>query len=92
MIKISYLNGSYNRANRISPIDFGQVGNAIIIASNDGWPYQGKPEDLARNALFHINRQLGYEIGLFPVVLSSNSRTNVEGMVYTTEVVFQTVF
>ena len=92
MIQVNYFNGSYSRANKVSPKDFGQVGNAIIMASNEGWPYQGKPDDMARDAVCHINGKLGFEIGAFPVVLDSKSGTDVEGKVYTTEVVFQAVF
>ena len=92
MIKVMYFNGSNNRANKISPRDFGQVGNAIIMASNEGWPYRGKPDDMSRDAICHINGQLGYEIGLFPVVLDSKSGIDDEGKVYTTEVIFQAVF
>ena len=92
MIKVLYFNGSYSRAYKVSPIDFGKVGNAIIMASNEGWPFRGKPEDMARDAICHINGQLGYEIGLFPVVLDSNGGIDIEGNAYTTEVVFQVVF
>ena len=35
MIQVNYFNGSYSRANKVSPKDFGQVGKAIIMASND---------------------------------------------------------
>lgn len=57
MIQVNYFNGSYSRANKVSPKDFGQVGKAIIMASNEGWPYQGKPDDMARDAICHINPQ-----------------------------------
>lgn len=40
MIQVNYFNGSYSRANKVSPKDFGQVGNAIIMASNEGWPFK----------------------------------------------------
>lgn len=92
MIKVMYFNGSYNRANNVSPKDIGQVGNAIIMASNEGSPYRGKPVDMARDAIRHINGQLSYYIGAFPVVLDSKSGTDNKGRVYTTEIVFQVVF
>lgn len=92
MIKIKFFNGSYSRANKVSPKDFGQVGNAIIMASNEGIPFRGKPEDMARDAICHINEGLGYEIGLFPIVLSCKEGTDVECRFYTTEVVFQAIF
>ncbi len=91
MIKINYVNGSFLRANKEISKDVEQVGNAIIMASNEGWPFRGKPEDLARDALGRINDQLGYEIGLLPVILSSNGGMDKNGD-YTTEVVFQAVF
>ena len=47
MFKVYYFNGSFVRADKESSKDVEQVGNAIIIASNEGWPYRGKPEDLA---------------------------------------------
>lgn len=91
MFKIHYFNGSFVRADKESSKDVEQVGNAIILASNEGWPFRGKPEDLARDALGRINDQLGFEIGLLPVVLCSNGGLDKKGD-YTTEVVFQAVF
>lgn len=55
MIKVMCFNGSYNRADKICPRNFGQVGDAIIMASNEEWPYRGKPDDMARDAICHIN-------------------------------------
>jgi len=92
MIKINYVNGSFVRADKVSSKDVEQVGNAIIMASNEGWPFRGKPDDLARDALSRINEQLGYEIGLLPVILSRDGGTDESGDYYTTEVVFQAVF
>lgn len=91
MIKIYYVNGSFVRVEKESSKDVEQVGNAIILASNEGWPFGGKPEDFARDALGRINEQLGFEIGLLPVILSSNGGMDKNGD-YTTEVVFQAVF
>lgn len=91
MFKVLYFNGSFVRAEEESSKDVEQVGNAIIMASNEGWPFRGKPEDFARDALGRINDQLGFEIGLFPVILSSNGSMDKSGD-YTTEVVFQAVF
>ena len=91
MIKINYINGSFVRTDKVSSKDVEQVGNAIIMTCNEGWPFRGKPEDLARDALRHINKQLGFEIGLFPVILRSNSGMDKNGE-YTTEIVFQAVF
>lgn len=55
MLIVNYLNGSYSRANNVSPKDIGQVCNAIIMASNEESPYRGKPVDMARDAIRHIN-------------------------------------
>lgn len=91
MFKVLYFNGSFVRADMESSKDVEQVGNAIIMASNEGWPFRGKPEDLARDALGRVNEQLGFEIGLLPVILDSSSGTDSKGD-YTVEVVFQAVF
>ena len=92
MIKELFFNGSFVRVEKDSSKDIEQMGNAIIMASNEGWSYRGKPEDMARDAIYHINGLLGYDIGLFPVLLSSKSGINDEGEEYTTEVIFQAVF
>lgn len=91
MIKIYYVNGSFIRVEKESSKDVEQVGNAIIMASNEGWSFRGKPEDFARDALGRVNEQLGFEIGLLPVILSSNGGMDKSGD-YTSEVVFQAVF
>ena len=80
------------RAEEESSKDVEQVGNAIIMASNEGWPYRGKPEDMARDALDHVNEQLGYEIGLLPIVQNWKSESDEDGVFFTTEVIFQSVF
>lgn len=91
MFKVYYFNGSFVRADKESSKDVEQVGNAIILASNEGWPFRSKPEDFARDALSCVNDQLGFEMGLFPVILSSNGGMDKNGD-YTTEVIFQAVF
>lgn len=91
MYRVYYFNGSFVRGDKENLKDAGQVGNAIIMASNKGEPFRGKPKEFAKNALGHINKQLGLEIGLFPVILSSNGGSDTSGD-YTTEVVFQAVF
>ena len=91
MIKALYFNGSFVRVEKVSSKDVEQVGNAIIMASNEGWPYRGKPDDMARDAIYHVIGQLGYEIGLFPVIKNSKFIMDVHNNVYTTEVIFQAV-
>lgn len=91
MFKVHYFNGSFVRADKVSSKDVEQMGNAIIMASNEGLPFRGKPEDFAKDALGRINGQQGCEIGLFPVILNRDGGTDKNGD-YTTEVVFQAVF
>lgn len=91
MIKVLYFNGSFVRAEKGSSKDVEQVGNAIIMSSNEGCPFRGKPEDFAKDALGRVNEQLGFEIGYLSVILSSNGGLDKSGD-YTTEVVFQAVF
>ena len=91
MYKVYYFNGSFVIDDKENLKDAVQVGNTIIMASSQREPFRGKPKEFAKNALGHINKQLGLEIGLFPVFLSSNGGSDTSGD-YTTEVVFQAVF
>ena len=91
MYKVYYFNGSFVIDDMENLKGAVQVGNAIIMVSNNGRPFRGKPEELAKDALGHINKQLGLEIGLFPVILRSSGGSDISGD-YTTEVVFQAVF
>lgn len=91
MYKVYDFNGSFVIDDMENLKDAAQVGNAIIMVSNNGRPFRGKPKELAKDALGHINKQLGLEIGLFPVILRSSGGSDTSGD-YTTEVVFQAVF
>ena len=90
MIKINYVNGSFVRADKVSSKDVEQVGNTIIMASNEGWPFRGKPDDFARDALDHLSKDYPLCMGLFLVILDSKSGTDNYGH-YTNEVLFQAV-
>lgn len=90
MTKVFYYNGSFVRAEKESSKDVEQVGNAIIMVNNNGRPFRGKPEDLARDALDHLGKNNPLYMGLFPVILDSQSGTDNYGH-YTNEVLFQAV-
>ena len=91
MKEIKYLNGSYCRANKIYPEDFGQDGNAIIIAKNEGWPFRGEPKDMARDAIRHINAEHGLEFALIPVINFCKQSIDDQGILLTEEVIFQVI-
>ena len=90
MIKILYFNGSFDGASLRGLSDFEQVKDATIEARCEGFPFRGTPMDMAKDAIAHILKRVSSEIGLFPVVLESNSGTDKQGD-YTTRVVFQVV-
>ena len=85
-----YENGFFNEANLRGLNDFELVRNATIVAKCEGLPYRGKPKDMANDVIAHILRRIPSEVGIFPVVLQSNSGTDAKGD-YTKEVVFQVV-
>lgn len=64
--------------------------NAMIMAQCMGYPFRGNPKEMAADIISHILKRVSSEVGLFPVVLQSNSGTDCKGE-YTTEVVFQVV-
>lgn len=89
-MKIKYINGSYIGAEDLSSIDVEQVRNAIVVASNDGFPYRGKPRDMADDVLAHILTKSSSNMGLMPVIYESCGGIDKYGD-YTTDVVFQAV-
>ena len=92
MIKALYFNGSFYRAENLSPKEVGTGENAVIMAKNEGWPYRGKPEDMARDAIRHINDELGYEIGMIPVIIYPKQKIiDDQGNLGIEEVVFQVI-
>ena len=89
-MKINYFNGSYIGADGLSSINVEQVRNAIIVASNEGFPFRGKPRDMADDALAHILNMPSSNIGVMPVIYESVGGIDKHGD-YTTDVVFQAV-
>lgn len=87
---IRYYNGFYNGAENESPKEIGQVKNAMIVVINVGFPYRGRPEDLAKDTLTHILNGVASDVDFFPVIFESNGGTDSQGE-YTTKVVFQAV-
>lgn len=87
---IRYYNGFYNGAEFECPKEIGQVKNAVITVINEGFPYRGRPEDMAKDALTHILRYVASDVGLYPVIFESYGGTDLHGD-YTMKVVFQVV-
>ena len=71
-------------------MDAEQVRNAIIVAKNEGFPFRGKPEDMADDVLYHILDKKSLKMGFLPVIYDSKGGIDKCGD-YTTDVVFQAV-
>lgn len=91
MVNIIFVNGSFCRAENLSPKEVGLGENAIIMASNEGWPFRGKPDDMARDAIRHINDEHGMELALFPVIIGCKQSIDDQGNYITEEVIFQAI-
>lgn len=89
-MRVKYINGSYIRAEGLSSIGVEQVRNAIVVASNDGYPFRGKPRDMADDVLAHILNKSFSNMGFMPVIYESCGGIDKYGD-YTTDVVFQAV-
>ena len=89
-MEITYINGFISEACLRGLKDFEQVRDAIIVAKCEGFPYRGRPKDMARDVLVHVLKVVRSETGLFPVFIESFGGTNSKGD-YTTKVVFQAV-
>lgn len=89
-MKIKYINGSYIGAEGLCSIDVEQVRDAIVVASNEGFPFRGKPRDMADDVLAHILNKSSAKMGFMPVVYESAGGIDKYGD-YTTDVVFQAV-
>lgn len=87
---INYFNCFLDEASVEGLKDFEQVRNAMIVAECVGYPFRGSPEEMAKDIIGHILKRVSSEVGLFPVVLQSNSGTDCKGE-YTTGVIFQIV-
>lgn len=88
---INYVNGSFSRAENLSPKKLGLSENAIILARNEGWPFRGKPEDMAKDAIRHINDELGKDLAMFPVIICCKQFIDEQDNYFTEEVVFQAI-
>lgn len=91
MIKITFLNGSFHRAENLSLKTVGPGENAVMMASNEGWPFRGKPEDMAKDAIRHINDEYGLEFALIPVIIGCKQSIDDQGNYITEEVIFQAI-
>lgn len=85
---IKYLNGLYLGTDKDSLKEIGQGRNAVIMAKNEGSPFRGTAEDMAKNAIAHILSSS--DVGFFPVIFDSYGGTDDQGE-YTMKVVFQIV-
>ena len=89
-MRVKYTNGSYIGAEGLCSIDVEQVRDAIVVASNDGIPFRGKPRDMADDVLAHILNKSSAKMGFMPVIYESGGGIDKYGA-YTTDVVFQAV-
>ncbi|MBR5748284.1 MAG: hypothetical protein IKY01_05795 [Prevotella sp.] len=89
MKTVEYLNGSFCKADRVNPNDFGVIDNDIFMVENVGNLFKGKPIDLVIDALKQLNFSLphGKEI-LFNVIVDSFEESRETGY-FTKYVVFQ---
>lgn len=57
---VEYTNGSYDRAKneRFDSYDYEQVKDAIFVAESKGMPFYGEPDEMARDAVIHIGKDL----------------------------------
>ena len=71
-------------------MDVEQVRNAIFVVNNEGFPFRGKPENMADDVLYHILDKKTNNLGFLPIIFESNGGTDKYGD-YTSYVVFQAV-
>jgi hypothetical protein len=89
-MKVRYINGSYIGVECSHPMDVEQVTNAVIVVKNEGFPFRGKPEEMADDVLAHIINKASSNKVFIPVVYESCGGIDKYGN-YTTDVVFQAV-
>lgn len=46
-MKVRYVNGSFVGAECSRSMDIEQVRDAVIVIKNEGFPFRGKPEEMA---------------------------------------------
>ena len=91
MENIIFVNGSFCRAENLSPKEVGPGVNVVMMVRNEGWPFRGKPDDMARDAIRHINDEHGLEFALIPVIIGCKQSIDEQGNYFTEEVVFQAI-
>ena len=91
MTIVTYLNGSFYRAENLSPKEVGPGENVLMMARNEGWPFRGEPKDMAREAIRHINAEHGLEFALIPVINFCKQSIDDQGILLTEEVIFQAI-
>ena len=89
-MKVRYINGSYIGVECSHPMDVEQVTNAVIVVKNEGFPFRGKPEEMADDVLAHILNKASSNKVFITVVYESCGGIDKYGN-YTTDVVFQAV-
>ena len=84
MITVNYVNGFCKGVDLEGLRSPKQIGNSVIMANSIGFPFRGKPPEMAQDAISHVN-------GAFvPIVIESWGGCDKRGE-YTTKVVFQAV-
>lgn len=84
MITVNYVNGFCKGVDLEDFRSLKQVGNSIIMANSIGFPFRGKPHEMAQDAISHIYGDF------VPIVIESWDGCDKRGD-YTTKVVFQAV-
>lgn len=84
MITVNYVNGFCKGVDLEDLRSLKQVGNSIIMANSIGFPFRGKPHEMAQDAVSHVYGDF------VPIVIESWGGCDKRGD-YTTKVVFQAV-
>ena len=82
MITVNYVNGFCKGVDFEDLRSLKQVGNSIMMANSIGFPFRGKPHEMAQDAISHIDWHL------VPVIVESWSGCDSQGD-YTMKVIFQ---
>lgn len=84
MVTVNYVNGFCKGVDLEDLRSLEQVGNSIIMANSIGFPFRGKPHEMAQDAISHVYGDF------VPIVIESRGGCDKRGD-YTTKVVFQAV-
>ena len=82
MITVNYVNGFCKGVDLEGLRSPKQIGNSVIMANSIGFPFRGKPHEMAQDAISHVNGDF------VPIVNDSGGGCDKRGQ-YTTKVVFQ---